>query len=111
MGFCYPGVAAGGGDAPPRPECAPLWHAPLRARLKAVRLTLLVGLYAQKAYLPKGRWTLADAVRGLPDCPQGMIPLPHPSWRSIGWMRRNPWFESETLPMLRDRVMTALAGR
>lgn len=108
MGFCYPGVAAGGGDAPPRPECAPLWHGRLRARLGAVRLTVLVGLFAQKAYLPKGGWTLTDAVRGLVDVPTDVIALPHPSWRSAGWMRRNPWFEAEVLPGLRARVRAAL---
>jgi len=107
MGFCYPGVAPSGGDAPPRPECAPLWHAPIRARLTAVRLTLLVGHYAQKAYLPKGRWTLTEAVRGLVDHPPDLLALPHPSWRVVGWLRRNPWFEAEVLPVLRARIADA----
>ena len=107
MGFCYPGRNPGGGDAPPRPECARMWHAPIRAHLPAIRLTLLVGQYARKAYLP-GRATLTDAVREFAAAPSGFFPLPHPSWRSIGWMRRNPWFEAEVLPALRARVALAL---
>ena len=108
MGFCYPGVAPGGGDAPPRPPCAPLWHARLREHLSSVRLTLLVGLFAQKAYLPKGGWTLTQAVRGGVSVSPDMFPLPHPSWRSVGWMRRNPWFEAEIVPALRERVRVSL---
>lgn len=107
MGFCYPGVAASGGDAPPRRQCAPLWHAALRAHLADVRLTLLVGLYAQKAYWP-GRLTLTETVRRFAEGPAAFFPLPHPSWRSTGWMRRNPWFEAEIVPVLRDRVSAAL---
>ena len=110
MGFCYPGRSPSGGDAPPRPECAPLWHAPIRAHLPAVRLTLLVGGYAQKAYLA-GAATLTDAVRDFEGAPPGLFVLPHPSWRSTGWMRRNPWFETDVLPMLRARVDAALSGR
>jgi uracil-DNA glycosylase len=110
MGFCYPGVARSGGDNPPRRECAPLWHERLRAHLTGVRLTLLVGSYAQNAYLKQpSRQLLTKAVRNyalfLPD----FLPLPHPSWRSTGWMRRNPWFEAEVLPALRERVAAALA--
>ena len=111
MGFCYPGIAPSGGDAPPRPQCAPLWHAPLREHLTAVSLTLLVGLFAQKAYLPKGGWTLTQAVRGEIPVPPNMVALPHPSWRSTGWMRRNPWFEAEILPGLRTRVHAVVAAR
>ncbi len=108
MGLCYPGRAASGGDAPPRPECAPLWHAPIRAHLAAVRLTLLVGSYAAKAYWPDGA-SLTEAVRDFARAPQGLFPLPHPSWRVIGWRRRNPWFEAEVLPALREQVAWALA--
>ena len=106
MGFCYPGVAKGGGDNPPRRECAPLWHERLRSHLVDVRLTLLVASYAQKAYLQRGaKQSLAEAVRNFePD----LMPLPHPSWRCAGWMRRHPWFEAEVLPALRQRVAAAL---
>lgn len=108
MGLCYPGVAASGGDAPPRRECAPLWHDRLRAELGDVRLTLLVGQHAQKAYL--GRVvSMTAAVREFASAPDGMFPLPHPSWRSAGWMQRNPWFETDVVPVLRGRVIAALA--
>ena len=109
MGFCYPGASKTGGDRPPRPECAPLWHDRLREHMPNVRLTLLVGLHAQKAYLRAlSGWTLTETVRNFERCPQGFLPLPHPSWRSTGWMRRNPWFETDVLPKLRARVAAAL---
>ncbi len=107
MGFCYPGKIAGGGDAPPRTECAPLWHAALRAQLSAVRLTLLVGQYAQAAYAAGAKGTLTERVRAIANGPAEQIALPHPNWRSTGWMRRNPWFEADVLPVLRARVASA----
>lgn len=106
MGFCYPGAVKGGGDCPPRPECAPLWHPRTNAVLGKVRLTLLVGTYAQKRYLP-GYQGMAEAVRAA-DRHLPLFALPHPSWRVVGWMRRNPWFEAETLPRLRAAVAAAL---
>ncbi len=109
MGFCYPG-AADGADLPPRPECAPLWHARLFAVLPKLKLTLLIGIHAQGYYLqdhPKA--TMTDTVRGFATYSPDRFPLPHPSWRSTGWMRRNPWFEAEVLPALRRRVRSALA--
>ncbi len=110
MGFCYPGKIPGkgtgaGGDAPPRRECAPLWHAPLRAELTAVSLTLLVGQYAQAAYAPGPKIALTERVRAAGTSP---FALPHPSWRSTMWMRRNPWFETDVLPLLRARMREAL---
>lgn len=115
MGFCYPGRLPRGGDAPPRPECAPLWHAALLRHLPNVRLTLLVGQYAQTYYLPpeaRGR-TMTETVRRGPTRIDGLgdaIPLPHPSWRNTAWIGRNPWFETETLPALRA-ALSALPPR
>lgn len=107
-GFCYPGKG-NGGDLPPRPECAPLWHPRLRAALPEVRLTLLVGQYAQKRYLPRGfAPNLTEAVHRWHEAPEGLLPLPHPAWRSRLWMAKNPWFEAELLPILRARVQDAL---
>jgi uracil-DNA glycosylase len=37
-----------------------------------------------------------------------MVPLPHPSPRNNIWLRRNPWFERDLIPMLRRRVSEAL---
>jgi uracil-DNA glycosylase len=109
MGFCYPGRLPRGGDAPPRPECAPAWHARLRAALPAVELTLLVGSYAQAWYLGdrRGR-TLAETVGRWREFLPDFLPTPHPSWRTIGWAKRNPWFEAEVLPELRRRVHALL---
>jgi uracil-DNA glycosylase len=108
MGFCYPGAGASG-DLPPRPECARLWHKRLLARLPERRLTLLVGGYAQAYYLTgPGRTTLTEAVRGFRRHMPRFFPLPHPSWRSTIWMRKNPWFQSEALPALREAIVVAM---
>ena len=105
MGFCYPGKAASG-DNPPRPECAPLWHGRLDAALPDIALTLLVGHYAQAAYLGNRRQaTLRDTVRAWRDyLPLGYIPLPHPSPRNQPWLAKNPWFEAELVPGIRAAV-------
>lgn len=107
MGLCYPGRLPTGGDAPPRPECAPLWHARLRARMPAIRLTLLVGQHAQRAAFGPGPMT--ERVRSFGAALPVGFPLPHPSWRVVGWMRRHPWFAAEVLPALRTAVAAALA--
>ena len=109
MGFCYPGVLPKGGDAPPRPECAPLWHKRLLAALPNIQLTLLAGMYAQAAYLGKARKkTLTSTVEAWREYGPELMPLPHPSWRSGNLLRRNPWFEAELLPDLRARVRSLL---
>lgn len=107
-GLCYPGTARGG-DLPPRPECAPTWHPRFRAALPAVRLTLLVGQYAQAYTLgTKRKNTLAETVHAfrayLPAC----MPLPHPSPRNRLWLKRNPWFEAIVVPALRRNVHKVL---
>jgi len=109
MGFCYPGKA-GGGDAPPRPECAPTWHQPLLDALPDVQLTLLVGTYAQAHYLPERRRTLTETVQVFREFAPAVFPLPHPSWRSKAWMKRNPWFAAEVLPELRAQVGRLVSG-
>ena len=109
MGFCYPGRDAGGGDKPPRPECAPAWHDALLAHLTGIRLTLLVGAYAQARYLgPRAKRTMTETVRAWRDYGPGFLPLPHPSWRNTGWLKRNPWFEADVIPDLRARLAQAL---
>lgn len=106
MGFCYPGKK-GGGDAPPRTECAGMWRSELLARMPELRLTLLVGTYAQIDALGPGR--MIDRVRNFRDYLPRFFPLPHPSWRSRLWADQNPWFEREVLPVLRDAVQGALS--
>lgn len=109
MGFCYPGKGSSG-DLPPRRECAPLWHEAILELLPADRLTLLVGTYAQARYLPRASGeSMTDAVRRFRASAPHVFPLPHPSWRVVGWMRRHPWFEAELLPVLQDAVRARLA--
>jgi uracil-DNA glycosylase len=103
-GFCYPGKGPSG-DAPPRPECAPKWHPPLRAAMPKLQLTLLVGSYAQAYYLGDRREkTLADTVRNWRAYLPEFLPTPHPSPRNRLWLRKNPWFEAEVVPAQRRRV-------
>jgi uracil-DNA glycosylase len=112
MGFCYPGRGTGG-DNPPRPECAPLWHDAVRQTLPHIALTLLIGNYAQAYYLKAGRKaTLGETVQAWRDYePSGFIPLVHPSPRNQIWLKRNPWFEAEFVPHLRERVGAILTKR
>lgn len=107
-GFCYPGKGPSG-DLPPRPECAPTWHPRLRAGLPDIRLTLLIGAYAQAYYLGERRQAaLTDTVRAWREYLPEYFPLPHPSPRNRNWLRINDWFERETLPRLRAAVRKAL---
>ena len=107
-GFCYPGTGPGG-DLPPCAECAPLWHHRLRAALPDIRLTLLIGSYAQAYYLgARRRKTLTETVRNFRDYLPEFLPLPHPSPRNQMWLRRNPWFAEEVLPPLRKLVKQQL---
>jgi uracil-DNA glycosylase len=109
MGFCYPGAGENGGDKPPRPECAPLWHERLLNHLPDRQLTLLVGQYAQRHYLGSGRkGSMTEAVKAFSEYGPQFFPLPHPSWRSLIWMRKNPWFEQVVIPELRKAVQKLL---
>jgi uracil-DNA glycosylase len=110
MGFCFPGSGRNG-DLPPRPECAPAWHPRLLPLLKHVQLTLAIGQYAQAGLLGTRRGsTLTDTVQAWrTHLAQGVLPLPHPSPRNQAWLKHNPWFESELLPVLREQVARLLA--
>jgi len=108
MGFCWPGRRRGG-DHPPRPECAPLWHERILETLPERRLTLLVGHYAIERYLgDRRRRTLGETVANFRDYLPALFPLPHPSWRSRLWITKNPFFEADLLPVLQRRVRRAL---
>ncbi len=106
MAFCFPGYRKGS-DLPPPPVCAQTWRARLMAALPSVRLTLLIGGYAQKWHLGT-RAGVTDTVAAWRDTLPDAIPLPHPSWRNTAWLKRNPWFETELLPVLRQRVREVL---
>jgi len=106
MGFCYPGRKKGG-DAPPDPRCAPLWHERLLEHSQEGALVLLVGQYAQKHYLgARRKKSLTETVENYSEYLPSALPLPHPSWRSKIWMKKNPWFEEELLPRLRREILS-----
>lgn len=108
MGFCYPGTAKSG-DLPPRPECAPAWRRRLLAQFRRLRLTLVIGQYAQAYHLPDAGDTLTPAVASWRERWPHTVALPHPSPRNNLWLKRNPWFERELVPALRERVAQALS--
>lgn len=111
MGFCFPGTGTSG-DLPPRPECAEAWRETLLSSLPRVRLTLLIGQYAQKYHLGGARKkTLTETVKAWRDYwKDGMIPLPHPSPRNNIWLRKNEWFDKDVLPTLRSKVRVLING-
>jgi uracil-DNA glycosylase len=112
MGFCFPGLDAKGGDLPPRPECRRLWHDKVFAAMPRIELRLVIGGYAQAYHLGAHRHrtlggTVADwrAILSATRAEgRAALPLPHPSWRNNTWLKRNPWFEAECLPVLRSEV-------
>ncbi|MGH1418251.1 MAG: uracil-DNA glycosylase family protein [Hyphomicrobiaceae bacterium] len=117
MGFCFPGLDAKGGDRPPRRECAPIWRERVLAALPNLDLVLLIGSYAQKWHLKNraGR-NVTETVKQWRDYLETptsggpvYVPTPHPSWRNNAWLKANPWFERELLPMLREKVASSLA--
>lgn len=108
MGFCYPGKGKSG-DLPPRPECAPLWHDRILRKLQRLELVLLIGQYAQNYYLlqqglMKEHKTLTQRIRHFEECPAPYFPLPHPSPRNQIWLKRNPWFYDDCIPVLRKTL-------
>ncbi|UHS61529.1 uracil-DNA glycosylase family protein [Agrobacterium vaccinii] len=115
MGFCFPGYDAKGSDLPPRRECAPRWRETVMQAMPQVELVLAIGQYAQAWHLgPRRMKTMTETVQnwrsyfhtneGIP-----VLPLPHPSWRNTAWLRKNPWFEEELLPVLRQSVERLIA--
>lgn len=111
MAFCFPGTKPAGGDYPPPKRCAELWRPRLLSALPKVELTLLVGGYAQAWALgPAAKANMTETVRAWRDYAPDRLPTPHPSWRNTAWLKRNPWFEAEVTPYLRQRVRELLAA-
>lgn len=109
MGFCFPGLDDKGGDLQPRPECAPVWRDRLMAAMPQVECVLAIGMYAQAWHLAgRRRRTLTETVSNWREyralAPVRVMPLPHPSWRNTAWLKKNPWFEAELLPVLQGDV-------
>jgi uracil-DNA glycosylase len=114
MGFCFPGQDAKGADLPPRRECAPAWRTPLIAAMPQIELVLTIGLYAQAWHMGETRrGSLTETVHNwrevfaAPARPV-VLPLPHPSWRNTGWLKKNPWFEMDLLPFLKMEIRRRL---
>lgn len=116
MGFCFPGLDAHGGDLPPRRECRETWHARVFAAMPQLELVLAIGAHAQAFHLGAGRratvtQTVLDYEAILrADRHPRVLPLPHPSWRNNAWLKKNPWFERELLPLLRGEVARLTGG-
>jgi len=109
MGFCYPGKGKSG-DLPPRKECAPAWREQLLTALPNIQLTIVLGKYAQAYHIPKSKnKPLTELVKSWRDYWPAILPLPHPSPRNNIWLSKNPWFESDVLPALAQRIATVLA--
>lgn len=107
MGFCYPGTGKSG-DLPPRPECEKAWRRQLLQCLPQIKLTLVIGQYAQKWHLPQTHKNLTETVRAWKDYGGSVIPLPHPSPRNNIWLKKNPWFSKSLLPSLKKAAQDAL---
>ena len=108
MGFCYPGSASSG-DKPPRPECAPLWHERLLVELPDDHLAVIIGTYAQKRYIENRKKTLTETVANWQEYLPSQVVMPHPSPRNQHWLKKNPWFELETIPAVQKRIRSFLA--
>ena len=107
MAFCFPGYNEKGADLRPPPICARTWRTRVMAAFPNIRLTLVIGQYAQKWHLPQFR-NVTDTVRGWKAQGSDVFPLPHPSWRNTAWLKKNPWFEADLLPELRRRIQEEL---
>ena len=107
MAFCFPGYTAKGSDLPPPPVCGKTWHASVMASLSQVRLTVLVGGYAQKYHMGV-KTNVTDTVAGWRDHAPQVFALPHPSWRNTAWIKKHPWFEADLLPELRAHVQEVM---
>jgi uracil-DNA glycosylase len=108
MGFCYPGTGKSG-DLPPRPECAPAWRLPLLSHLKNLQLTLVIGQYAMAYHLPNEKASLTEVVQAWRKHWPHVVPLPHPSPRNNLWLKRNPWFERDLIPVVQNQVTKLLS--
>ena len=110
MAFCFPGYNSKGADLPPPKVCADTWRADVMENFKSIKLTILVGGYAQKWHLGTEQ-TVTKRVKDWRKLAPKVFVLPHPSWRNSGWLKRNPAFELDVVPALRQRVREILDGR
>lgn len=112
MAFCFPGYDKNGSDLPPPKVCSVTWHDRVMQSLPNIQLTLLIGGHAQRWHLgTAGKAGVTTTVAAWRQFPSHLIPLPHPSWRNTGWLKRNPWFEADLVPHLRQAVRAVLVPR
>ncbi len=109
MAFCFPGYNAKKADLPPPPICAQTWGHAVMDNLRNVKLTVLVGAHAQRWHMGV-KTPVTQTVANWRDHAPQVFALPHPSWRNTGWLKKNPWFATDLLPMLRARVREILEG-
>ena len=107
MGFCFPGTGKSG-DLPPRPECADKWRTALLNQAYNIRMTLVLGQYAQSYHFPAHKGSLTELVKNWQDYWPELVPLPHPSPRNNRWLKQNPWFEREMIPVLQEEIKRLL---
>lgn len=108
MDFYYPGKGVHG-DLPPRKDFAPKWHPRILAEMPQVQLTILIGNYAQRYYLGSHvKDNLTMTVRSYREYLPEYYPLVHPSPLNFRWQTKNPWFEQELVPVLRETVVKIL---
>ena len=106
--FCYPGKGPNG-DLPPPPICQKTWHPRLHAAMPQIETYVLAGRFAQTYHLGnKRKRTLGETVAAWREYAPRYFPLPHPSWHNNHWLKANPWFERDLVPVLRDRVRRLL---
>ncbi len=111
MAFCFPGYDENGADKPPPKICAQHWRHRLLDLLPEMKLTLLVGSYAQTWHLGEAaKSNMTETVRAWKEYAPRYLPLPHPSWRNNAWLKKNPWFEAELVPYLRARVRRVVSS-
>lgn len=110
MGFCFPG-SGNSGDLPPSVRCAATWRAEVLSCLPELELTIMLGKYAQDYHLGKSAFTVTSRVKRWQETLPQSISLPHPSGRNNIWLKRNPWFEEQVLPALRERVAQVLVKK
>ena len=104
LDFYYPGKAKSG-DLPPRKGFAEKWHQQLLDLMPNIELTLLVGSYAQRYYLDlDSKATLTQTVMDYQKYLPKFFPLVHPSPLNYGWLKKNPWYEQDVLPALKQQI-------
>ena len=104
MDFYFPGKGKTG-DLPPRKFIAEEYHGKMLALMPKIKLTILIGEYAIKNYLKDTKKeNLTETVRCFQEYLPKYFPIVHPSPLNFRWQAKNPWFEKDVVPILRQKV-------